>query len=44
MRGDVMEEEEDIMENCLEKSPSQVFAASSEADIADLLDRIAFFL
>ena len=37
-----MEEEEDIMDDCLENSPSLVFAASSKADIADLLDKMAF--
>ena len=42
MRGEVMEDEEDITEDCLEKTPSLVFAANSKADIADLLDTIAF--
>ena len=37
----VTEEEEDIMEDCLENRPPQVLAASSKAAAADVLEILA---
>jgi len=40
INGEVMEEEEDITEGCLENCPRQVFAANSNADVEDVLDNL----
>ena len=40
-RGKVTEEEEDMMEDCLDSWPPQVLAASSKTALADLADSLA---
>lgn len=39
--GKVTEDEEDMMEDCLENCPPQVLAANSKAAVADLVDSLA---
>ena len=41
INGEVIEEEEDFTEDCLENCPRQVLAASSKAAVEDLLDNLA---
>ena len=40
-RGKVTEEEEDMMEDCLDSWPPEVLAASSKTALADLADSLA---
>ena len=41
INGEVIEEEEDMTEDCLENCPRQVLAANSKAAIEDILDILA---
>ena len=41
INGEVIEEEEYITEDCLENCPRQVLAASSKAEVEDVLDNLA---